>query len=310
MDVRRIAEIIDAIDTSIASSSAVRVFPLRFADAKSLASLVKELFTVDSNRGNGGNGAGQDFPAFGGGPGGGAQGGQSGNRNSANSSGMAGTKVVAVADEHSNSLIVSAVDDLIPTIQRLVRSLDVTIQDISEARIFRLQNADPNEMADVISTLFPDESTSNQSQQSGFQFGGPGGPPGGQISAQSNTGSERQKKQGRVITVPDSRTHSLIVNTGKDLMTQIAEMIAKLDADGSRKQKVFVYSLENASAQNVEDILRTMFESNSAQQSSRNSSQNNDALANRANQIQQTSSTTGFGNSGSGGQGQSSGSTP
>src|SRR6185503_1233489 len=51
-DARRIAEIVQALDTSIASVSQVRVFPLRYADAKELATAVKELFQPPQQTGN------------------------------------------------------------------------------------------------------------------------------------------------------------------------------------------------------------------------------------------------------------------
>ncbi len=43
-DVRRMTEIINALDESISGTSTIQVFPLRFADAKELASAIKELF--------------------------------------------------------------------------------------------------------------------------------------------------------------------------------------------------------------------------------------------------------------------------
>jgi len=42
-DVRRMTEIINALDDSISGTSTIQVFPLRFADAKELASAIKEL---------------------------------------------------------------------------------------------------------------------------------------------------------------------------------------------------------------------------------------------------------------------------
>src|SRR5260370_14791208 len=63
-------EIINALDESISGTSTIQVFPLRFADAKELATAIKELFAPatqaqGNNRGQfGGGGFG------GGGPGG------------------------------------------------------------------------------------------------------------------------------------------------------------------------------------------------------------------------------------------------
>ena len=59
-DVRRVVEIVKALDDSISATSGLRVFPLKYADAKALATAVKELFTQQtSQQGQGGRGGGQ-----------------------------------------------------------------------------------------------------------------------------------------------------------------------------------------------------------------------------------------------------------
>jgi len=47
-------------------------------------------------------------------------------------------------------------------------------------------------------------------------------------------------------------------------MPQIASTIERLDSGDSRKQKVYIYSLENADPDNVATILRGMFSSQSS----------------------------------------------
>src|SRR5204862_3039613 len=51
-DVKRMVEIVRALDTSISSIATVRVFPLKFADAKDLASAVKDLFQSPTRHNN------------------------------------------------------------------------------------------------------------------------------------------------------------------------------------------------------------------------------------------------------------------
>ena len=92
-DVRRMTEIINALDESISSTSDIKVFPLRYADAKELADVIKESSRPTQqtgNRGEAGSGALEVLAAevvarFGGsaargGPGGGGGGGGGGNR--------------------------------------------------------------------------------------------------------------------------------------------------------------------------------------------------------------------------------------
>jgi type II secretory pathway component GspD/PulD (secretin) len=327
-DVRRMVEIVKALDTAISSVATIRVFPLRFADAKEVANAVKELFQPQSTQQNN-RGGGQAFNQLfnGGGPGGfgqggfgqGGFGGDRGNRGG----GRGGTaaslaRVVAVPDERSNSLIVSAPDDYMPAIENLVKEVDVSVADVTELRVFRLANSDPSEMADLLAELFPDETNSrnnNNNNQGEFRFGGGfrgfggfGGNNRNNNNTQANS-SERMKKKGRVIAVPDARTSSLIVTAAGDLMPQIAAMIEQIDSSPAKKQKVFVYSLENADVQQVEQVVRDMFQRSNTG-NNRNNNQQNSALQNRSQQNQQNQGPTmgqgGLGNQGGfgGGQGQ------
>jgi type II secretory pathway component GspD/PulD (secretin) len=153
-------------------------------------------------------------------------------------------------------------------------------------------------MADLFSELFPDDTkTGNNQNQGGFQFGGGGlrggfgGPFGNNRNNNQAVASERMKKKGRVSAVADQRTASLIVSAASELMPQIEEMIKQLDVP-AKKQKVFVYSLENADVQQVEQILRDMFD-RSGTSANRNSQNQNNALQNRSQLNQQGSTTSG-----------------
>ncbi|MCI0539033.1 MAG: hypothetical protein L0Z50_27820 [Verrucomicrobiales bacterium] len=73
-DIKRMTEIINALDESISETSTIRVFPLKYADAKELSTVIKELFPATAqqqgiNRGGGFNpfGGGGGINPFGGG---------------------------------------------------------------------------------------------------------------------------------------------------------------------------------------------------------------------------------------------------
>jgi len=328
-DVRRMAEIINALDESISSTASLKVFPIRYADAKELANVIKELFTPTQQQGGGGGRGGQfggaAFTGFGGaggggfgggGPGGGfGAGGAGGRGNRGGASSTANTRVVAVADERSNSLVVGAPEDMMDGIKDVIEQIDQPVNDITELRVFHLLNADPLELADQFSQLFPDDTKSGNSndpnQNQGFRFGGGGlggfagfnrgGGNAGRTASASATGSERMKKKGRVLAVPDPRTSSIIISAASEVMPQIAEMVEQLDSSPARKQKVFVYSLENADPQQVEQILKAMFERTTTGANNRNNQNQNSALYNRGTQNQGTTPSSGSGNGGFGG---------
>ncbi len=345
-NIRHLAEIVTALDTALASISGIRVIPLQFADSKSVVTLLKELFATDNSRAGGsGGGGGNATSRFGGGgpggaggpggfgglggfggPGGGNNGG--GNRNGGNggsggSGSAAAVKVVAVSDERSNSVVVTAPDDVMPTVEEVIKAVDINVEDPTELKVFQLKNSDPTEMATLLAGLFPDDTKSGSSganSRFGSQGGGPGGfgggPGGGgqggfgggnsgQGGGNSAAGgSERAKKQSRVLAVPDQRTSSLVVTTSRALMGQITDMIVRLDADSSRKQHVYIYNLENTDAQSVQQVLQDLFQSSQGTTRTSRGSTQNDALASRATQSSTgTTGGSGFGGGQGGGQG-------
>jgi general secretion pathway protein D len=218
---------------------------------------------------------------------------------------QAASRVVAVADERYNALVVSAPDEFVPAIEQLVTELDVQIEDITELRVFALANADPVEMAAVLTDLFQDN-TQTENNRAPVRFGrGGDNRRGGNNNA--DTPSERMKQQNRVVAVADPRTQSVIVSASGQLMDQIGQMIEQLDSNSARKQKVFVYSLENADVQSVQETLRTLFESQNninTRRNTQNNNNNNNALNNRATQNQNQQGNTGIGTTSTRGGGQ------
>ena len=204
------------------------------------------------------------FAAFGGGggPGGGAP------QAPQSEAKQAEARVVAVADEQSNSLVVSASEELIPMITDVVSKLDTSGTEISETKIFKLEHADSVELATILGTLYGDSTTAS-SQNNRNNQGGRGGPGGfggfGQPQqASTSQKSTRALQQSKVVAVGDPRTNSLLVSASRDTMTSIAETIGRLDATDSKKQKVYYHQLHYADADNVANVLRGMLGDQSA----------------------------------------------
>jgi general secretion pathway protein D len=311
-DIKRMLKIITALDTSIASVSSIRVIPLKYADAKDTATLISSLFTSQGGNQGGGNAGGRGGlfnmlagggPFGGGGPGGfggrgggigGAGGGRGGGGGGA--AGAAAAKVVAVGDDRSNSLVISAPADLLATIESMVREIDQEVTDVTELRVFPLVNADASEIADQLATLFPDPTTSSTGGQNGmtpFSFfrGGFGGGRGGGATAATANNSERAKKLGRVLAVPDPRTSKIIVMASKTLMPQIEDMIKELDSEKGKKEIVGYFDLQNADPSDVYNNLQDLFQRNNVRSQNNNVNPNmgqNSPLYKRAQNNAQT----------------------
>jgi len=212
---------------------------------------------------------------------------------------LVSTATAMTANEAGNAIVITDIQANIRRVAEIIQAIDQGAEDVTEVKVFRLQNADPTEMATLLTSVFPDETRSGGSQspvqfggRGGFRrfFGGPGG--GDNNSGGGSDQNARIKKRARVIAVADARTQSVIVSAASGLMSQIKEMITDLDDSTAKKQKVYVYSLENADAQEVEQVLQDMFESTTTRNNNRNSRNQNNVLQNRANQNQQTGNTT------------------
>jgi type II secretory pathway component GspD/PulD (secretin) len=305
-DIHRFAEIIAALDST--SVSEVEVFILKFADAKAVSDELKEVFqSADSTvaradartrfQGGGFRGGG-GFP-FGGGGGG-------GDNNNAESK-NASDKAVFTSDDQMNAVIASAPPDYFTEISNVVERLDQPTSDITMMRVFHLNYCDPTEMANELSSLFPDpDSSANQNTRTmGMRFL----PPWMQQQGPANTKSERMQQQALVRVVPDPRTASIIVTTSRDQMEQIAGVIEALDKSDAQTQHLFSIDLNTADPVTVQAALTALF---SGPNKTPTTTQNSSALAQRQQNAaqQQTTQTTGFGSMGSGGGGGGSAAIP
>lgn len=283
--IQRIAKIITALDTSISGISTIRVFSLQFADATELEEVIEDIFEPPvSSRDRERDARREEFlRRFG-------RGGDVDGRSRSSSSGISEARqavshVVAEADERTNSLVVAAPEETMPIIEEVVKQIDRNIDAITEIEVFRLQHADAVETAQILTDLFDDQDEENSA---GFRFGrgfGFFGREGGERrSREQQNQNQRLQQQNTVVAVADPRTNSVIVSASGELMSQIGKMILQLDEDNSKKQKVYVYPLEHADADNVAEILRGMFEDrlNGVSRSiTRQNNQRNNPLNNR-----------------------------
>ncbi len=283
-DVRRFAAIVRALDTSIASIVSVKVFTLRFADAKELADEIKSLFPTDNSNATGPRGFIPFRMMFRGGF----------NPPAANpvtsEARQAAARVTVVADERTNSLVVSGPAEALNVIADLVEEVDKTAANVTELRVFHLRNADPVETANLLSSLFPDEDqASSTANRTAYQFGrgrvGAGGPINRGVVNPSNQSLHAQQEM-RVTAVPDPRTESLVVTASKELMPEIAQLIMQLDANPAKKQHTFVFRLNNADSDNVQQVLQDMF--GATMQNVNSQRLQNNALYTRQTQSAQT----------------------
>jgi type II secretory pathway component GspD/PulD (secretin) len=199
------------------------------------------------------------------------------------------------ANQDSNSLVVTDTQSNVRHIVELIAALDSSAGSVSAMKVFPLKNADPTEMAQLITNLFsaPSTGTSGRPGQPGFGPGAGGGAAaiaaiaaarGGRGPTSSNTSrggrSSSQASRGTpVVAVADPRTFSVIVTASREALTEVGEIIAQLDSSSARKQKVFVYTMENGDVKQVEAILKNLFQTTNTRSAT---SQQIDPLTTRA----------------------------
>jgi type II secretory pathway component GspD/PulD (secretin) len=312
-DVRRFTQIIQALDSS--GNGDLEVFLLTYADSKAIAQELKDVFSPADATGAQGN----PFQAiFGRGRGGGGFGAGGGGAGGEENPKRAAIKVNAVSDDQNNAVLISAPMDIMPGISNLITKLDIPQEDTVQIRVFHLMHADPTDIVNELSSIFPDptymaaQANGANTRRAPGQFagggrGGFGGGGGGGAATAGAALSDRMKKQTTVYSVSDARTQSVIVTASKDTMVQIEQMILHLDENSARMQQVYVFVPQFMDVSDMQQPLQDLF----ASSTSRSSATTVNALTQRAtsaaqnNTISSTGSaiSTGAGGGGGGGGG-------
>jgi type II secretory pathway component GspD/PulD (secretin) len=236
-----------------------------------------------------------------------------------------------VANEAGNSVVVTDTQSNIRHLAEIIQAVDNSAEAETEIRVFRLKYASPTDVASELGNVFP--SSSSSGNQAPIQFGGRGGGFGGggrggfggggtggggfnPFAAMlgggtGNNSQQRIQKATQVTAVADSRIQAVIVTAPKDLMEEIAGMMADLDVPSDRDQGVYVFQMMNADPQQAVQVLQNMFQSSSTSRSGSSSSSQTSALQQRAQNstttMGTTTTTSGIGGTGAGGGGGSTG---
>lgn len=202
-----------------------------------------------------------------------------------------------IANQAGNSIVVTDVQSNIRHLCEIIKAIDSSAEDVTEVKVFHLQYADPTEMASLLTSLFPDQSSGAQAP---FRFnrgrggrGGPGAFFAAMASANAGAGNsvqDRIKKRNQVMAVADERTSSLVVTATSDLMDQITEMVAQLDHPSPKSQRVAVIPIHNGDSQAILQSLQDTFGNSNTR--NRTTSTQNDPFQYRLQQSLQNNGNT------------------
>jgi general secretion pathway protein D len=271
-NIKRLMQIVAALDTHMATIAEIRVFRLVSADATTTATLINSVFQQQTqgtnNRGQGGRSGGNPFQMMMqmGGPGGGRNGQQSDNQQGG---GNVNVQVVAAADAQTNSVVVRGPVESLDLVANVIKVLDDTSAKVADVRVFQLRYADAMNTADVINQLFGQNQSSSRSGNRGNRGGFGGGPmmfqgPFGQQGNQQATTSAVQ-----VTAAADSRANTVVVTGPEAILTIVEDVVKKLDQPQSNVADVRVFHLQYADASNTAQLINDVFGQSRTSSSSR-----------------------------------------
>lgn len=157
-NIKRVVEIIRAMDQQSTVVTEVKVFQLKYANSASAARLINEIFKDDDQQQNQRNQQQRFGPGgFFGGPGGGGRGGRGGggeNQENSDEQAQRVKKVQASADERTNAVVVSASPDVLPLVAQVIKELDSNPAEEQAVFHYRCKNAQAVNLESVLNAVF------------------------------------------------------------------------------------------------------------------------------------------------------------
>jgi general secretion pathway protein D len=216
--VRRLLRIVRQVDESDTRLEKIFFFQLQYADPEETAEMIREIFGEGEAK-KGGAAKGKEMGGRGDGPG--------------------FSRVIV--DERTGTLIIVAPEADYEVIRRLVETLDVPLAGgAGRINVVKLKNADPDELAAVLTQLGQGGARGGGG---GGRGGGGGGAAGGQGGNAAPAAQAGELFAGEVKITSDPATRSLVILASQNDFRALIPVIDALDAE--RKQVyIEVYLLE------------------------------------------------------------------
>lgn len=255
-DAKRIQELVQKLDTEqVARVSEIRVFPLQFAKAESLSSILNTALNTKPT----GNLLEQNPNA------------QSVLQFITRTS--EGRELVTAAlkeavlitpEGRMNSLIVSGPVDYMSLIEQIITRLDMSSPQEAKIKVFPLVNADARQMSELLMQLFrmTQVPTSGTQRAITYTLLGPVKDDQGNIVDEQQLGSATvgTAEQNALTVTIDPRTNSLLVGGTDHYVTLVSQIIEQLDESPANERKSEVVRLKNSQALEVATSIRNFLD--------------------------------------------------
>lgn len=238
-NIKRIAEIIRALDKDTSDVIEVEVYQCKFSSADALAQSLMQIYQLK--------------------PAGGAPGGQPQQRGPDGQPQQVKTddgimslkgEIRLAPDARTNSLIISASREKIKLVLDTLKKLDVDTEPEVKAKVYPLTYADASVVAQQLNNLFE--------QPQGGVDGGRRNPwdwyyPSNRGQTTGYAGLKRN------VIVADIRTNSVIVTATEQNLRAFDDMIKELDAPKVVSEITRIFPLKYATADDLADVLNRLF---------------------------------------------------
>lgn len=248
-NIQKMLSIVESLDKTSSNAEMV-IYPLRRAEASVVASVITNIYSQATPRGNGGGrGGNPNQPQIPGQPG------QQG------ATAAARPTVVAVADGRTNSVIVIASRDKQTEIaKKLIATLDDDDTNTLDTKFIKIKYADAATIANLVNSVLSNmHGTSSSGGGGGSNFGirAFGFDPFGFGNSNNNNNAQSTDPFGKVVA--DPRTNSLLVTASSERMAKIEEYIKSLDQPVPTETTTFVIPVSRANANDVSTALGQAF---------------------------------------------------
>ena len=273
-NIKRLMEIVKALDTHMATVAEIRVFRLINANATSVANMINSMFQQQQSGSRSqqrGRNPMEMMMQMRGGPGSRGRGGNDSGSQTQGGGSTVNVQVVAAADERTNSVVVRGPSEALDVVANMIKALDDRDIKVAQIRVFRLKYTDATNTAQIINELFGGNESSSSNQQDrgpmAFMRGGRG-----------NRSDQQQEDSGNTLKVTaaaDSRTNTVVVTGPENMLEIVADVVKSLDSRDTEVADVRVFQLRYADAMNAAQVINELF----GEESSSSSQQNQGPMA-------------------------------
>lgn len=245
------------IQRMFGGSAQLKVYKITYANSSQVARVINEVFAQLQNpmdqmmqmmQQGGGNFGGQGGRTQGGRFGGGAPQGRFGGGNFGR--GQA-TTVRASSDDFSNSVIVNAPEKEQRQVADLIKEIDKDTEQPLAPKVYKLEYAVASEIAAAVQNVLTSNAPRGRGGQTATNI------PIEQRFQQAARFGSAQAAFGTVVA--DSRTNSLVVTATEDNHELITKVIDDLDVEIKLESTTFVFSLNNARADQIATLMNQAF---------------------------------------------------